>query len=210
MVNRLARPARVPIAGRFAGAGDQVALPVPRYGPAGRLGGPLTDHRHACQRAGPAGVRATVRLAATSASPEHPGQVYAVDRLVNGLVHEVPPGIVRELAAQRMADLFRAPPLLQPAGHELAQYRIAHQLAAAGPPPPLGRQPLRGERPVLPLSGSRLRRSSRLTADGLRSSCPAMARTPSPARRRSAMRTRSSSDRYRSEICRFRALITGG
>ena len=53
-----------------------------------------------------------------------------------------------------------------------------------------------------PLSGSRFRRSSRLIVDGLRPSRSAIARTPVPALRRSAIRTRSSSDKYRSEISR--------
>ena len=53
-----------------------------------------------------------------------------------------------------------------------------------------------------PLPGSRFRRSSRLIVDGLRPVCSAIARTPAPAARRSAIRTRSFSDRYRSEISR--------
>jgi hypothetical protein len=54
-------------------------------------------------------------------------------------VHDVAPGIVRVLAAQRLADLLRAPPFLQPVSHELAQHRIAQQLAAPGPGSPPGR-----------------------------------------------------------------------
>jgi hypothetical protein len=61
---------------------------------------------------------------------------------------------------------------------------------------------VRGERRYWPLSGSQLRRSSRLIVDGLRPVFSAIARTPAPALRKSAIRTRSSSDRYRSEISR--------
>ena len=57
------------------------------------------------------------------------------------------------------------------------------------------------------LPGSRLRRSSRLIVDGLRPSRPAIARTPAPAWRRSAICTRSSSDRYRGETSRLTAPV---
>jgi hypothetical protein len=96
-----------------------VTLPVPWRAAGACLGRPLIDHRHAGQRPGPPGIRAVARLAAAPASPQHPGQVpaqpaqlRAVDRPVDGLVHGVPPGIAGELAAQRVADLFRAPPPL--------------------------------------------------------------------------------------------------
>jgi hypothetical protein len=46
----------------------------------------------------------------------------------------------RELAAQRLADLLRAPPLRRPLGHELPQHRIGGDLALPWPGPPLGSQ----------------------------------------------------------------------
>jgi hypothetical protein len=61
-----------------------------------------------------------------------------------------------------------------------------------------------------PLVGSVFRRSSRLTVAALRATETAIARTPCPARRRSAIQTRSSSDRYLAEISRWRLLITAG
>jgi hypothetical protein len=54
-----------------------------------------------------------------------------------------------------------------------------------------------------------LRRSSRLIVDGLRPIFVAIARIGSPWRRMSAIVTRSSSDKYRSEISTFRLVITG-
>jgi hypothetical protein len=61
-----------------------------------------------------------------------------------------------------------------------------------------------------PLARSQLRRSSLQIVDGLRPNCPAIARTAIPARRRSAMHTRSSSDKDRGETSGLRALIMGG
>jgi hypothetical protein len=48
-------------------------------------------------------------------------------------VHDMPCRLIRELAAQRLADLLRAPPLLQPLVHELPQHRISGGPPAAGP-----------------------------------------------------------------------------
>jgi hypothetical protein len=41
----------------------------------------------------------------------------------------MPRRVTGELTAQRLADLLRAPPLLQPAGHELPQHLITGDLA---------------------------------------------------------------------------------
>jgi hypothetical protein len=140
-----------------AGAGDQVTLPVPGLAAVGGCGGPLADHRHPGQRPSPAGVRAAARLAVPPPSPQHYGQAAAqpaqlrpVNGLIDRLVHQLPPPIAGELGAQRPADLLRAPPLLQPARHELAQHRISVQLAATRPGTAPGSQPLRGGRAVLP------------------------------------------------------------
>ena len=54
-----------------------------------------------------------------------------------------------------------------------------------------------------------MRRNSRLIVAGLRLVRAAMSRTPSPARRRSAILIRSSSDRYLGEISAVGVLITG-
>jgi hypothetical protein len=64
-------------------------------------------------------------------------------------VHDVPRRLIRELAAQRLADLLRAPPLLQQPGHELAQHRIRGDLARPRPGPPPRSQLVRRERAVL-------------------------------------------------------------
>jgi len=165
-----------------AGAGDQVALPVPGFAAVGGRGGPLADHRHAGQRPGPAGAGAAMRLAVPPTGPQQGGQVAAqpaqlrpVDSLVDRLVHQVPDGVTGELGAQRLADLLRAPPLLQPARHEQAQHRISVQLAATGPAPAPGGQPLRRERAVLPaawlavaaqLPADRRRAASQFCRDG--------------------------------------------
>jgi hypothetical protein len=58
------------------------------------------------------------------------------------------------------------------------------------------------------LRASRLRGSSRLTVDGLRPSCAAAARTPSPAARRSAMLTLSSSGQWNSKKASGRVYCT--
>jgi hypothetical protein len=198
-------------------AGDQITLPVPGFAAAGGRRGPLADHRHAGQRPGPADAGAAVRLAVPPAGPQQGGQVAAqpaqlrpVDGLIDRLVHQVSAGIAGELGAQRPADLLRAPPFLQPARYELAQHRISVQLAAARPGlrPAASRCAANGR--YWPLRRSRLRRNSLLIVDALRPNCPAIARTPSPDRRRSAMRTRSSSDRYRGEPSALRAPATGG
>jgi hypothetical protein len=130
---------------------------VAGFAAAGGRRGPLADHRHAGQRPGPAGIRPAVRLTPPAAGPQHrrqvpaqPAQFRPADGLIDRLVHQVPPGIAGELGAQRPADLLRAPAFLQPARHELAQHRIADELAAARPGPPFRSQPLRCERPVLP------------------------------------------------------------
>jgi len=59
-------------------------------------------------------------------------------------VHHLPLGIIREFAAQRVADLLWAPPLVQPFLHELAQHRIMRQLA-----PPQPGSPIRSSRCAL-------------------------------------------------------------
>ena len=80
-----------------------------------------------------------MRPAPPPAGAQHPGwqlagqptQFGTVDRLIDRLVHDMPRRLIRELAAQRLADLLRAPPLLQPLGHELPQHRISGDLARA-------------------------------------------------------------------------------
>ncbi len=190
---------------------------MPRRRPVHGLGGTLVDHRHVHQAAGSARVWAAVRLTAAAAGAQRvrhlavqPAQLRAVDRLIDRLGHQVQFRPVGKLHPQRLADLLRAPPLLQPLGHELSQHQVINQLAATGPCPPIHGQPLRGERTVSTLPSSRLRRSSRLTVDGLRPTSTAIARTDRPRRCRSAILTRSSSDKYRGEISAFRIVTTGG
>jgi len=64
-----------------------------------------------------------------------------------------------------------------------------------GPPPKFN-----GTRDTVePVTGSALWRNSRLIVDGLRPSLRAIARVDQPSRCRSAMRTRSSSDKNRAD-----------
>ena len=119
--------------------------------------------------------------------------------------------VTGELAAQRLADLLRAPALL-PAGQPRTGAAPDQRSACRARAGPAAGRPAAARRTAGTgrCLARRLRRSSLLIVDGLRPTCPAIARTPSPARRRSAMRTRSSSDRYRGEISAYRAPITGG
>ena len=101
-------------------------------------------------------------------------ELRAGDRLVDRLVDDM----LRRLARnwrQRPADLFRAPSLLQPALHELAQRLVAVDLARPGPGLPPSGQLVRGERPVLLAARLRLCLSSRPIVDGLRPSRSAIA-----------------------------------
>jgi len=149
------------------------------------------------------GLRRHLRYAAPGPQVAgQPAQLGPVHPLVDRLVHDMPGRVAWDLAAGRLADLLRAPPLLQPLLHGLAHHQVGGDLVRPRPGAPLHGQLVRGERRYWPLSGSQLRRSSRLIVDGLRPVFSAIARTPAPALRKSAIRTRSSSDRYRSEISR--------
>ena len=105
---RLDRSTRVPIAERLDSPGDQIAFPVPGDLAVGRLLRPLVDHRHVDQ-ATAALLGSAVRLAAQPAGAQCLGQlpaqateVRAVDRLVDGLRHEVAVGLVRELGSKSL------------------------------------------------------------------------------------------------------------
>lgn len=54
------------------------------------------------------------------------------DGPVEGLDGQVPPLLVGERCAERVADLFRAPPLRQPGSDERAEYCIDTELARLG------------------------------------------------------------------------------
>ena len=136
-------------------------------------------------------------------------EVGSVHRLIDGLVHHVPFRVVRELGRQRLADLFRAPLLPQPVLHETAQHRVPGDLPGPPAAAALHRQTVRRERSIPTRFRSRLRRNSRLIVAGLRPVRAAMSRTPCPARRRSAILIRSSSDRNLGEISGAGVLITG-
>ena len=93
----------------------------------GGLGGPLVDHCHLGQHTTPTRLGVPTRAPAAPASTQHsrplatqPTQFGAVDRLVNRLGDKVTVGLVGELLAQRISDLFRAPALVQPIGHKSA------------------------------------------------------------------------------------------
>ena len=166
--------------------GDQVAFPVPRLGTGGGLRGPLADHRHAGDPVRTALARPAMRPAAPPAGPQHPGwqlagqatQLGAVDRLVDRLVHDMPRRLARELPSQRLADLLRTPPLLQPVGHELAQRLVAGDLASPGPGPPPSGQLVRGERPVPP--AARITVPPQLAADRRRAAVQPFRDRPHP------------------------------
>jgi hypothetical protein len=97
------------------------------------------------------GLRRRLReRSARAGNSGQPGEPGAVDRLVDRLVRDMLRRVTGELAVQRLADLLRAPPLLQPLPHELPQRLIAGDLARPRPGPPLSRQLVRGERAVLP------------------------------------------------------------
>jgi hypothetical protein len=151
-------------------ADDQIAFPVAGYGTVGGLGRALIEHPHVHQRAGAVGVGPSMRPATPSAGAQHRGQLPAqpselrpVDRLVDRLGDEVAFGVVGELPAQRLADLLGTPPLLQPVLHEIAQHRVAEQLAAPGAGPTLAGPLMRSERPVL--AAGLLTVASQLPAD---------------------------------------------
>jgi hypothetical protein len=101
------------------------------------VGRSLIDHRHVDQPSGAAGVGTPACFAARASGARHaprqlPGQSTPgglVNRLANGLWHQVAVRLAGELPAQRLADLLRAPPLLK-ALHELGEHRVADQLAA--------------------------------------------------------------------------------
>lgn len=105
----------------------------------------------------------------------------------------MPAGLVGELLAERMTDLHGAPPPAQTLLHEPGQLGITGQFGPYRPP-----------------VGSRLRRSSRLLVAGLQPTSRAIVRTPRPRRCRSAIVTRSSSDRNQHEISGTGTLITDG
>jgi hypothetical protein len=92
-----------------------------------------------------------------------PAQFGTVDRLIDRLVHDAARRLIRELAAQRLADLLRAPPLLQPLGHEPPQHRISGDLTRPRPGTPPHSQLVRGERPVL--ATARIPVPAQLTGD---------------------------------------------
>ena len=135
-------------------AGDQIAFPVPGDLTVGRLFWPLVDHGHVGQ-ATAALFATTMRLAAQPAGTQCLGQLPAqatevrtVDRLVNGLRHDVTLGLARELGSNSACDLLWAPPPLEPALHEHAQLNVGNELARLRPCPPLLGQPLRRVRTV--------------------------------------------------------------
>jgi hypothetical protein len=92
------------------------------------------------------------------------------------------------------------PPLLKALLHELGEHRVADQLAAPRSCPARGGQALRGERPVVP--AGRVQVAAQLTADRGRAATGGSGDGPhpQPAWRRSAIPTRSSSDKNRDEI----------
>src|SRR5947207_3118945 len=96
-----------------------------------------------------------MRLATQPARTQHLGQfaaqateVPAVDRLVDGLWHDMTPGLASELGSKSLSNLLGTPPPLEPALHERAQLHVGDELARLRPCPPLLGQPLRRVRAV--------------------------------------------------------------
>jgi hypothetical protein len=80
--------------------------------------------------------------------PAQATEVRTVDRLVDGLRHDVTLGPVRELGSKSLSNLLGTPPSLEPALHERAQLNVGNELASLRPCPPLPGQPLRRVRAV--------------------------------------------------------------
>ena len=126
------------------------------HGTVGHLGGAGVDHGHVDQRLWAARVSVAVRFSPLPARSQRlPGEVTSeaaevgsVHRLIDGLVHDVPFRVVRELGGQCLADLFRAPLLAQSVLNEAAQRWVLGDLA--GPPAgaALHGQAVGRERPV--------------------------------------------------------------
>src|SRR5271166_3972314 len=148
-----------------------------------------TDHGHGGDPVRAALARPAVRPAPPPARAQRPGwqlagqaaELRAVDRLVDRLAHDMPRRLARELGAQRPHDLLRAPPLLQPALHELAQRLVAGDLARPKPGPPLSSQLVRGERPVPP--AARVTVTPQLAADRRRAAAQPFRDRPHPGPR---------------------------
>ena len=194
-----------------------VALPMSWHGTVGHLGGAGVDHGHVDQRLRTARVSVAVGFSPPPARSQRllgkvageAAEVGSVHRLIDRLVHHVPFRVVRELDPQRLADLFRAPLLPQPVLHEAPQHRIPGDLA--GPPAgaALHRKTVRRERSIstrfLVSIAPQLPADRRRTAAGPGRDVP----TPCPARCRSAILIRSSSERNLGEISGAGVLITG-
>jgi hypothetical protein len=161
--------------------------------------------------AGPAASTASGLAAAQDAgSALQAAAVRQIDDLIDGLVRKVPLGLIRERGAQGLADLLRAPPPVQTLLDELLQLRVTPYLALLRAGAAYGRPALSLEGWYLPVRGSLLRRTSRLIVAGLRPSSRAIARTEFPDRSKSAMTSRSSSARNRSEVpSRCRSSVIG-
>ena len=211
IVYRLVRSTRVPIAERLASPVIRSPSQCPGDLTVGRLSRPLVDHRHVRQTTA-ALVRPAMRLATQPAGTQRLGQLPAqatevrtVDRLVDGLRHDVTLGLASELGPKSLSDLLWTPPSLEPALHELAQLRVGDELARLRPCPPLLGQPLRRVRTVRRCSSDR--RCAAVPGSPSPDRGPAHGRSPELLHQHGAgqrSRTRSSSDRNRAEISRFR------
>jgi hypothetical protein len=122
-------------------ADDEIAFPVSRDRPVGRLGRTLADHDHVPEPAGlggavtaraldPSVAQAARQLPARFAAPLHE------QRLVAGLVAHLHHRIVGELPPQPVQDLLRRPPLVHPLGHLAGQPGMAEPVGL-GPTGPL-------------------------------------------------------------------------
>ena len=122
-----------------------------------------------------------------------------VERLVDALGRQPHARVLGELPAQRSADLLRTPPQLELVNDELEQPAFSMIF--------VGRSRRRRTAAALwawkgrycPV-GCRLRRSSRLIVDAERPSSRPIAVGPRPRLAKSAILTRSSSDKKRGEI----------
>ncbi len=123
---------------------DQVAFPVARHCAVAGFSGPLGDHYLLWDGAPAALIGHPPRPAQRPSGPQTPGQLTAqltaalhIQFLVNRFVAHLHLRLVRELSAQHLRDLLRAPPLTQPSLHPGTQHRIGGQFARFGTPGPL-------------------------------------------------------------------------
>jgi hypothetical protein len=133
--------------------------------------------------------------------PFRPLSAGSIQARAGGLDGQVSPGLIRELGAQHVADLLRAPLLSQAGSDELAQLGVTGELRRLGSCPSGCGPPVRMVGQVGRAVGS-VGVAAQLTADGRRRPAQVAGdgsnRPPQPAKIGDP--ARSCSERYRDEI----------